>query len=380
MSFEVFHIGTSAIDQNGIKRETKAIGGIQGYISDLIYYTLSQNINVSLIGKMFDYQEKRNFVYFPIKQKFDNNIKFLILLMFKSIFIKIPKKALIHAHRPDHLAAFTFFKKAKSIITLHGQQKHTVKIRNKRVVRIIYNFLERIAMNKASVLIAVDEVTKEFYYKLYPKYANKIYLIPTGVNTSVFYSTDKSSERKKFGFSENDKIVVYVGRIGLPKKVDMIIRAFSILVVRSKNYKLVIVGDGDALNDNLNLVKKLQLDENVFFLGARNRTELPQIYNMANISVLYSGNEGSPLSVKESLACGIPVVANCVGDIPKIIINGYNGYLTEKDSIEDLSEKMIMAIDQSNKMKNNCIQSISNYSINKVCKKVIEIYKHVISE
>jgi len=79
----------------------------------------------------------------------------------------------------------------------------------------------------------------------------------------------------------------------------------------------------------------------------------------ADITILYSESEGSPLSVKESLACGIPVVANKVGDIPLIIKNGYNGYIIENDDIQELANAMKTIINNSDSMRLNCIQSIT---------------------
>ncbi len=375
----IFHIGVISFEAKGAKRELKAIGGIQGYILELIDFSLVKNLSIGFIGKVYNYHKKENFTYVEIQEKLSSTNKFLIYLFLKSFFIKLPKKAIIHAHRPDHYAAFTFFKRRPSVLTIHGQQARTVGDRKGKIIRTIYNFLERIALKKVNAMVAVDEITKEFYLKLYPQYNDKLYVIPTGVNTATFKPIDKHSIRKEMGFSNADKIILYVGRVEPPKKVDDIIRALKILIAQDNSYKLVIVGAGVQLEEMKELSKQQLVDKNISFLGLRKREELPNIFGMSDISVLYSNNEGSPLSIKESLACGTPVVANCVGDVKLVIKNDYNGYLVEKESVEELALKMKQAVDKSSELKQNCLNSIQNFTTEKVNLQMINLYKSLLN-
>ncbi len=375
----IFHIGVISFETKDTKRELKAIGGIQGYILELIKYSLLKNISTGLIGKVYNYRKINNFNYFEIQKKLSSTNKFLTFLFLKSIFIKLPKRVVIHAHRPDHFAAFSFFRNNPSVISLHGQQAKTVNDRKGKWIRFIYNSLEKYALKKSNAIVAVDAITKDYYQKLYPNCQDKLYVIPTGVNIKIFKPMDKHKIRKKMGFVISDKIILYVGRIEPPKKVGDIIRAFQLLVMQDDQYKLVIVGGGVLLEEMKNLARSLDLDKNLTFLGLRKRNELPEIFNNCDISVLYSNNEGSPLSIKESLACGIPVVANCVGDVPLVIKNGYNGYLVENESIKELASKMKLAIDKSPELYQNCIDSIEDYTTDKVNQQMINLYKSILN-
>jgi len=196
---KVYHIGTISCETDQSGRELKAIGGISGYIKDLIDYSLKNNIKIGLIGKIFNYEELAGIDYIRVQDKVTGTNKFLIALLFKSLITKIPKDVVIHAHRPDHLAAFYFFTRRKSVVTLHGQQALTVNIRKSGVIRFIYRALENYSFKKVLAFIAVDSVTKSFYSNLYPEYKHKILKISTGVNTELFKPLDKLLCRKELG-------------------------------------------------------------------------------------------------------------------------------------------------------------------------------------
>ena len=240
--------------------------------------------------------------------------------------------------------------------------------------------MERYAIKKAHTLIAVDDITNMFYSKLYPQYKHKLITIPTGVNTEMFKLKDVSNFKEKYGIIPSDKVIVYVGRIEPPKRIDILLEVFKKIIITNPTFKLIIIGDGVSRLAMENRATELSLQNNVQFLGVRKREELVDYFNMADVSVLLSDNEGSPLSIKESLACGTPTIANDVGDIKSVIEDGVNGYIVDKDKIDMIAEKMVWAAYNSNKLQENCIKSIQNYTISKVSQEVIEIYRNISNE
>lgn len=374
---KVCQIGT--IEQRGSEGESnpKALGGIQAYLLDLVEYLLAKGHKITFIGKIFHFRKTDNLNYIEVLNQITSTNKFLVKLFLKSLFKKIEPDTIIHAHRPDHLAVFGSFKRNPSIVTLHGQQAHTVFIRKKALIRFIYSRLEKFALKKARLIIAVDRRTKDFYTQLYPSYEDKIRIIPTAINTTIFQPIDKTSARQKLALSKDDQIILYVGRIEPPKRVKEIIMAFEEVLKYSPGTKLLLVGYGVEFSHVFEYVNRMSLNKSVSFLGTKRKDELPLIYSAADISVLFSGNEGSPLSVKESLACGIPVIANDVGDIPDVIVDGRNGYITKNESIEELASKMSMGLQKANRMKEYCIESIQIYSPEKVFMQVLELYEAI---
>ena len=74
-------------------------------------------------------------------------------------------------------------------------------------------------------------------------------------------------------------------------------------------------------------VNSLGLNDVVTFLSSVQSDRLPEIYNIADVLVLPSETEGTPMCILEASACGTPVIASAVGGIPKLIHEGINGLL-----------------------------------------------------
>jgi glycosyltransferase involved in cell wall biosynthesis len=377
---KIFHIGIITIDSESAEREIKSIGGIAGYLNELIKFSLSRDIEIGFIGKIYNYSKVSKITYINTQENITSTNKFLVSLFISSLKTYLPEDAVIHAHRPDHLAAYMLFNNKPSIITIHGQQALTINIRKGPVVRTIYKIMEKMAVRRAKALIAVDIKTKDFYEKLHPKHKHKIHVIPTGVNTDLFKPSASGKTREELGLQQDDKVIIYVGRIEPPKKISDIINIAILLIEEDPRYKLILVGDGVQIGEMKELVKRANLQDNIQFLGLRKSTELPQLYSASDVSILLSGNEGSPLSVKESLACGVPVIANDVGDIKTVIKDDFNGFVVDDQNIDEVVVAIKKTVLKSREMRQNCIDSIQPFTIQKVSEDILKLYKEVCSE
>lgn len=136
---------------------------------------------------------------------------------------------------------------------------------------------------------------------------------------------------KKNGFD-----IVYVGRLEKVKNVETLIRAFYQL--SDKSITLIIVGDGRERHKLENLVKELQLENQIIFKGFQSNPS--QFLSEADLFVLPSFSEGFGIAAVEAMLLKIPVLATQVGGIPEFIRHNDNGWLFNPNSIEDLVEKL----------------------------------------
>ena len=109
--------------------------------------------------------------------------------------------------------------------------------------------------------------------------------------------------------------------------------------LKNESFHLQLLGDGtETLGRIQTLVTDNHLAEKVTFVGFT--TNVLGYLQKADICTLISHSEGLPLSILEAMSLGLPIVASNVGGISKQVENGYNGYLVERNDVEDLTEKI----------------------------------------
>lgn len=151
----------------------------------------------------------------------------------------------------------------------------------------------------------------------------------------VVYNPVSVPQKHEINRSENFNIV-YVGRLEKVKNVESLVRAFSQL--KTGNLQLTIVGDGRERPNLETLVKELKLSGQVIFEGFQ--SDPGKYLSAADLYVLPSYSEGFGIAAVEAMFLKIPVLATRVGGIPEFITHGYNGWLFNPNSVEDLVEKL----------------------------------------
>jgi len=158
---------------------------------------------------------------------------------------------------------------------------------------------------------------------------NKIRILYNCIDTNLF--REKEINRKvwldRFCIKENERVIIYVGRLSEEKGIDQLL--LSLDYIKTKNLKVLVVGSlmsnnsmKDAYQDKINKLAE-KFDDRVVFTGYISQQELPDIYNLAEISVLPSmWDEPAGLTMIESLACGTPVITTRSGGIPEYVEGG----------------------------------------------------------
>ncbi len=169
--------------------------------------------------------------------------------------------------------------------------------------------------------------------------AQKIKVIYPGVNHNLFYPSRTKAAFKETGFSKEDKILLYVGRVEPVKGLMTIIEAFALLNKSrnplSKKLRLIVIGGGkkgSELSYNLEAkrikaaVETFGLTEKIVFLGSKEQEALKEFYSAADVLIVPSLYESFGLVVVEALACGTPVLVSKVGKMRTIVKEGKNGF------------------------------------------------------
>ncbi len=166
--------------------------------------------------------------------------------------------------------------------------------------------------------------------------AARLHLLRNVVDTDVF-TPGRTAEQRAV-------TICAVGRLVKQKRFDRLLNVFA--KVRSRSVipvNLIIAGDGPLLPDLKNQISHLGLEESVELRGIV--PDPRSIYREADILALTSDWEGTPNVVLEAMACGLPVVASSVGDLPFLIRGRINGFLVDSFDVEEMVAVMLELID-----------------------------------
>lgn len=137
-----------------------------------------------------------------------------------------------------------------------------------------------------------------------------------------------------------------IARLSREKNQDILIKVLKIVVSSKPNAKLILIGRGEEESKYKLLVEELQLLNNVKFIPGFNI--ITEIIDEIDIFVLCSDVEGMPLVLLEALYYGKPILVNDVGSTSELVINNFNGFIIDKNNLDDIAKKILLIMDDTN--------------------------------
>lgn len=176
--------------------------------------------------------------------------------------------------------------------------------------------------------------------------AQRCSVVLTGIDLARYLPAPpdaRSVTRRELGIAEDAFLVLYAGRIGREKGVDVLVRAFAEVARERPDSHLVVVGSASLGADPVDSaryeaeLRKMAEGLSVSWLAARR--DVVALIQTADVAVVPSlWPEPLSRSVMEPLACGVPVVATRVGGNPEILTGWLSEYLVEPDDVEGLAQ------------------------------------------
>lgn len=210
-------------------------------------------------------------------------------------------------------------------------------------------------------MICVSNFIKSSLEKKLEIDKDKCVVLRNGIDTKKFSITideiEKQKIKKKYNINDDDKILLFTGRLVKEKGIKELLEALS--KVQIKNLKLLVVGS--SLN-NINVKTKYEIEieelvkkinKNVIFTGFVEYKEIYKLYAIADIAVLPSiWDDPAPLTIIESMAAGLPIITTNSGGIPEYAKNGCAVILKrDENMIYNLKNAIIDLLNHKEKRK-----------------------------
>ena len=188
---------------------------------------------------------------------------------------------------------------------------------------------------QADLLIASTEDESLDLVNLYGADPEHVFVVPPGVDLSMFQPIDRAEARRKIGYGPG-RLLLFVGRLERLKGVEVAIRALALLRDRAHDdVRLLILGEDSKEGDESEksrlkaVASAAGVRDRVDFLGSVAHHELPYFYSAADVTVMPSYSESFGLVGLEAQACGRPVVGSDVTGLRSVIRNDVSGYLVQ---------------------------------------------------
>lgn len=237
--------------------------------------------------------------------------------------------------------------------------------------------LSRAYTKNVQLIIAPSDKTRRMLMNYEIK--KEIVIIPTGLDLERFKTKNESkiSEiRQKYAL-EGSFAIIYLGRIAKEKSIDLVIESFAELVKRHPNSKLLIAGDGPSADELKDLTNTLKIAENVVFVGAVNRDDVPSYYHACDAFVSASLTETQGLTYIEALASGLSVFARPDKPLELLVIENETGYLFNNP--QEFAEKALIYIglneDERSRINTNAYTVVSEYDLQTFNDRIISAYQ-----
>ncbi len=233
------------------------------------------------------------------------------------------------------------------------------------------------------ILVATDK-ERDHLMQHYGACPETIGVVPCGVNLDLFRPLNKTRARQQLGFTQDESIVLFVGRFAPLKGIDRLLEAAAYLQHHQRLRLVIVGGDGQRTPETQNLQRlsrRLGIQDSVTFVGRIEQDKLPPYYSAADVLVVPSYYESFGLVALESLASGTPVVATKVGAMESILQDGKTGHVVSNGSPILLANGIEAFISRSLPVSADAIRaSVLRFSWENVASTMIDEYAAVLRQ
>jgi 1,2-diacylglycerol 3-alpha-glucosyltransferase len=218
-------------------------------------------------------------------------------------------------------------------------------------------------MKNAYCLVCPSIKAEKYYKGLLPNISTVVINNGIDVNnfkSSVITESEIVSLRKTFDFNKNEKILLFVGRIGNEKRVLELFNIVVPILKEDNHIKMIFTGAGPLVDHISDSAKRLGLEKQVVFTGFVNWDLVYRLYSISDLFITASLSEVQPMTLIEASMCGMPMIVRRDDSYLDLVHNGKNGYIVDSD--EEMTAKIKSLIHDDKKLKEFSEYSLKNSS------------------
>lgn len=200
-----------------------------------------------------------------------------------------------------------------------------------------FHAITQFSIQRSDGITAVSEYLKRETVQHFAVERDRIRVIPNFVDLERYRRDAYPCHRAKLA-EPGEKILAHISNFRSVKRVTDVVRIFAGVAARVPS-RLLFVGDGPERVRAQQLAEELGVGERVLFLGKQ--SSVAELLSCSDLFLLPSEHEAFGLVALEAMACGVPVVATCVGGIPEVVTDGVSGFLAPVGDVDTMAERAV---------------------------------------
>jgi glycosyltransferase involved in cell wall biosynthesis len=262
--------------------------------------------------------------------------------------------------------------------TFHG---HVLRGYFPAPVELGFRLAERTLASMSDAIITLSPSLRRDLVQMNIASENRIEVIPLGMDLEALEScrSRRDELRKEIGLESDVPLIGIVGRLVPIKNHALFLEAAASMVHSGKQAHFLLVGDGPLREILVAQAKCLGIEGQVAFLGWRQ--DMAQVYAALDILALTSLNEGTPVTILEAMAAGVPVAASAVGGVPDVVRVGETGWLTPVGDPNAVAAIWEAILGDPVRAKRITLQAQAemraNYSKGRMVADIVALYKRI---
>lgn len=352
----------------------RIVGGIARVVHDLSHKLVKDGHEVTVVtykeGEALEFENDKGVKVYRVQNYMihPNNFTDWIMQLNFSITAKaiqlISEQGgfdVIHAH--DWLVAYSAktLKDAFQIpivSTIHATESGRNSGIHDDIQRYI-NDTEWLLTYESTEVIVNSNYMKCELQRLFGLPFEKINVIPNGINLNNFNGINKDYDFRRKYAMDNEKIILYIGRLVHEKGIQHLISAMPKIIDGYNDTKLIIGGKGGMYDELQQQVQALGIQNKVYFTGYLSSKDVQKMYKCADVAVFPSTYEPFGIVALEAMLAGVPTVVSDIGGLNEIVEHGVNGmksYAGNSNSIAD----SVLSLLYNHQLCNNITKSAKN--------------------